>query len=276
MTVEAFVDALPKVELHVHLEGAVRPETLLTLAGRQRSSGIPDSLDELREFYRFRDFDHFVEVYYAVCDNLRSAEDFALIVAELGESLAAQRVRYAEVTFTPYNHTRRGLAAETVFEGVEQGRAQALADSGVELRWCTDIPGEFGPEAGLQTARMVLAAREAGRLDGAVSFGLGGPEVGFPRRLFAEAFAIARDAGLHSAPMPGRPPARKPSGRHWSTSVPSASATGCAAWRTQSWSVTCASGACPSRSVPPRTCACRWSRRSGPTRCASWSTRGWS
>lgn len=200
---DAFIAALPKVELHLHLEGAVRPETLLALARRHRTTGLPTDLEALRDFYRFRDFDHFVEVYYAICDNLRTAEDFALVVRELGEGLAAQNVRYAEVTFTPYNHSRRGVDVAAVFAGVEQGRAEVEAATGVRLRWVTDIPGEFGVDAGLETARMVLDAREAGRLDGVVGFGLGGPEVGVPRGSFAEAFAMARAAGLRSLPHAG-------------------------------------------------------------------------
>lgn len=200
---ESFIAALPKVDLHLHLEGSVRPETLLALARRHRTTSLPADLEALRDFYRFRDFDHFVEVYYAVCDNLRTAEDFALIVRELGEELARQNVAYAEVTFTPYNHSRRGIPIEAVFEGVEQGRAEAESATGTKLRWVTDIPGEFGPEAGVETARMVLAALEQGRLDGVVGFGLGGPEIGYPRRDYAEAFAMARSAGLRSLPHAG-------------------------------------------------------------------------
>ena len=195
----AFVDALPKVELHLHLEGSVRPETLLQLAQRHGTFGLPTSLDALRDFYRFRDFDHFVQVYYAICDNLRTADDFALIVSQLGADLARQNVRYAEVTFTPYNHTRRGVAAEEVFGGVEVGRAAVASEHGVQLRFCVDIPGEFGPEAGVATAQMVLDHHP----EGVVSFGLGGPEIGFPRARYAEAFAMARSAGLHSVPHAG-------------------------------------------------------------------------
>lgn len=199
----ALIAALPKVELHLHLEGAVRPETLLTLARRHGTTSLPVDVDGLRDFYRFRDFDHFVQVYYAICDNLRHEEDFALVVTELGESLAAQNVRYAEVTFTPYNHSRRGVPPQVVFAGVEAGRREVEQTTGTVLRWCTDVPGEFGEEAGLETVRMVLDAREAGQLDGLVSFGLGGPEVGVPRAQFAEAFALARAANLRSVPHAG-------------------------------------------------------------------------
>ncbi len=200
---DTFIDALPKVELHLHLEGSVRPATLLTLAHRHGTTSLPPDVAGLEDFYRFRDFDHFVQVYYAICENLRHEEDFALVVTELGETLAAQNVRYAEVTFTPYNHSRRGVPPSVVFAGVEAGRRHVEQSTGTVLRWCTDVPGEFGAEAGLETARMVLDAREAGELDGLVSFGLGGPEVGVPRAQFAKAFAMARAAGLRSTPHAG-------------------------------------------------------------------------
>jgi aminodeoxyfutalosine deaminase len=200
MTVDelsAFVDALPKVELHVHLEGSIAPSTLLALARSQRDSTLPRSEEGLRELYRFRDFGHFLEVYLLICGHLRSAEAFALITRELGASLAAQNVRYAEVTVTPMGHVMRGVAPEALFEGIEQGRAEAEAEHGVRLRWCTDIDGRGGPELAVETVELVLRHRPAGL----VSLGLGGEEV--PRAQFARAFEIARDAGLHSVPHAG-------------------------------------------------------------------------
>ena len=193
----AFVDALPNVELHVHLEGSIELSTLLELARTQPDSMLPRSEEGLRELYRFRDFAHFLEVYLLICHHLRSAEDFALITRELGASLAAQNVRYAEVTVTPMGHVLRGVAPEALFEGIEQGRAEAEAEHGVRLRWCTDIDGRGGPELAVQTVELVLRHRPAGL----VSLGLGGEEV--PRAQFGRAFAIAREAGLHSVPHAG-------------------------------------------------------------------------
>lgn len=192
-----FIDALPKVELHLHLEGSIAPSTLLALARSQPDSRLPRSEQGLRELYRFRDFAHFLEVYLLVCDHLRSGEDFALITRELGASLAAQNVRYAEVTVTPIGHVRRGVAPEALFEGIEQGRAEVEAEHGVRLRWCTDIDGGGGPELAVETVELVLRHRPAGL----VSLGLGGAEV--PRAQFARAFEIARDAGLRSVPHAG-------------------------------------------------------------------------
>ena len=193
----AFVDALPKVELHVHLEGSIAPSTLLALARSQPGSTLPRSEEGLRELYRFRDFAHFLEVYLLICGHLRGAEDFALITRELGASLAAQNVRYAEVTVTPMGHVLRGVAPEALFEGIERGRAEVEAEHGLRLRWSTDIDGRGGPELAVETVELVLRHRPAGL----TSLGLGGEEV--PRAQFARAFEIARDAGLHSVPHAG-------------------------------------------------------------------------
>jgi aminodeoxyfutalosine deaminase len=193
----AFVDALPKVELHLHLEGSIAPSTLLALAQSQPESTLPRSEEGLRELYHFRDFAHFLEVYLLICQHLRSAEDFALIARELGASLAAQNVRYAEVTVTPIGHVLRGVAPEALFEGIEQGRAEVEREHGVRLRWCTDIDGRGGPDLAVQTVELVLRHRPAGL----VSLGLGGEEV--PRAQFRRAFDLARDAGLHSVPHAG-------------------------------------------------------------------------
>jgi aminodeoxyfutalosine deaminase len=193
----AFVDALPKVELHLHLEGSITPSTLLALARSQPGSTLPRSEEGLRELYRFRDFAHFLEVYLLICGHLRGAEDFALITRELGASLAAQNVRYAEVTVTPMGHVLRGVAPEALFEGIERGRAEVEAEHGVRLRWSTDIDGRGGPELAVETVELVLRHRPAGL----ISLGLGGEEV--PRAQFARAFEIARDAGLHSVPHAG-------------------------------------------------------------------------
>jgi aminodeoxyfutalosine deaminase len=192
----AFVDALPKVELHLHLEGSIAPSTLLALARSQPNSLLPRDEEGLRALYRFRDFTHFLEVYRMVCRQLQRAEDFALITRELGASLAAQNVRYAEVTVTPIGHVRRGVAPEALFEGIEQGRAEVEAEHGVRLRWCTDIDGGR-PDLAVETVELVLQHRPAGL----VSLGRGGEET--PRAQFGRAFDIARDAGLHSAPHAG-------------------------------------------------------------------------
>ena len=202
LTDEEFVDRLPKVELHVHLEGSMRPTTLLQLAKRHGVDNLPTDLDGLRAFYAFRDFDHFIEVYLAAVQVLRDAEDFALLARETALGLAAQNVRYAEITFTPYLHVQRGVDPSEVFAGVEAGRLQAERETGIRIRWITDIPGL--PDADNITAAertVELALAHGG--ESVIALGLGGPEVGVPRPQFGPAFTAARDAGLHCIPHSG-------------------------------------------------------------------------
>lgn len=134
--VEELIAALPKVELHVHLEGSMQPALLLELAAKHGVVGLPASLAAVREWYEFRDFPHFVDVYLAAVQTLRDQEDFALLVAQTAATLAAQNVRYAEVIDTPWLHLDRGIAAEHVFGGLERGRE-------VAERWRNPRPGPY-------------------------------------------------------------------------------------------------------------------------------------
>jgi aminodeoxyfutalosine deaminase len=194
----SFIHALPKVELHVHLVGSAGIDTVLELARRHPEAGVPAERAELERFYTFRDFDHFLKVYWAVQSMLKGRADIHTLVVGLARELARQNVRYAEVTVTPYNHVTDGMAGEELLAGLESGRAEAAA-LGVDLAWCFDIPGEKGLVAGRETLAFALSERP----DGLVSFGLAGPEEGIGRAQFAPFFDAARDAGLHSVPHAG-------------------------------------------------------------------------
>ncbi|MBL7500124.1 adenosine deaminase [Frankia sp. CNm7] len=200
---EQFVDALPKVELHVHLEGSMLPGTVLALARRHQVDDIPTTEAALREWYAFKDFNHFLEVYRTAVKVLRDEDDFALLARETALGLAAQNVRYAEIYFTPYIHAMRGVPIEDVFAGVERGRAEAYAATGIDIRWITDIPGGLpGADMRMVAERTVEYATTYGGT-GVIGIGVGGAEVGVPRPQFAEAFAAARQAGLRSIPHAG-------------------------------------------------------------------------
>src|SRR3954453_10645374 len=100
MSFETYVRNMPKAELHVHLEGSIQPETLLQLAKRNDVLLPADTLEGLRDWYRFRDFPHFVEVYVAVTKCLKTADDIELIAREFLDGQAEQNVLHSEVTFT--------------------------------------------------------------------------------------------------------------------------------------------------------------------------------
>jgi len=186
-----FIQAMPKAEIHIHLEGAIQPKTVLELARRHKM------LDQLPAL-------------------LRTPDDFALIVYACGEDMAQQNIRYRELTVTPYTHLQlqdKGLTIDDLLDGLEQGRAQAKADFGVEMRWVFDIPrntsfpkgqvSQYGEKYIPQVADVTLGYAVAGKERGVVGFGLGGYEVGAPPQPFAHAFADAIAEGLLSVPHAG-------------------------------------------------------------------------
>jgi adenosine deaminase/aminodeoxyfutalosine deaminase len=200
MSLSTFIDGLPKAELHVHHVGSASPRAVAELAARHEgSTPVPADPDALAEYFTFTDFRHFIEVYLTVVDLIRTPEDVWTLTHEVARDLAAQNVRYAELTVTPYSTVTRGVPAEAFCEAIEDARGRAEQDFGVALRWCFDIPGE----AGLPAAELTLDVALHERPDGLVSFGLGGPEAGVPREQFAPYFAKARAAGLHSVPHAG-------------------------------------------------------------------------
>ena len=195
-----FVAGLPKAELHVHQIGSASPRIVAELASRHEGrTSVPADPELLNDFFTFTDFGHFIEVYLSVVDLVRTADDVAMLTYEVAKDMAAQSIRYAELTLTPYTSIIRGIPAEAFCEAVEDARLRAERDLGLVLRWCFDIPGESGLEAADVTLDTALRVRP----DGLVSFGLGGPEVGVPRPQFAPHFAQARAAGLRSVPHAG-------------------------------------------------------------------------
>ncbi len=237
-----FIFAMPKAEIHIHLEGSIQPETLLELARRHnRYASLPSTeLSGLQQWFQFTDFPHFIRIYLFISDLLRTPEDFALIVEACGADMAAQNVRYRELTFTPFTHTDlqdKGLTIEDILEGLEAGRATARAKYGVEMRWIFDVPrnvsfpnGEasYDPYPAEQTLTYALAGRDRG----VVGFGLGGYEVGAPPAPFAHAFLAAKEAGLLSYPTLARRWGPRVCGMHLPALRPTASVMVCGQSRT--------------------------------------------
>lgn len=198
---DAFIDALPKVELHVHLIGSASVPTVLELARRHPDGGVPTSEEELRAFYTFTDFPHFARVYRAVNGLVREPEDVATLVTGLARDLSGQGARYVELQVTPYAHHMVGMPMREVTEALDHGARRSLADHGVEMAYIFDIPGEYGVEAAEVTVAHALEEPPAAL----VGFGIGGIEQERPayRDAFRDAFAAARNAGLHSVPHGG-------------------------------------------------------------------------
>lgn len=195
----AFVAGLPKAELHVHHVGSASQRIVAELAARHPSSPVPTDPEELARFFTFTDFAHFVDLYLATVDLVRTDDDVRMLTYEVARELAGQNVRYAELTMTPYTSVVRGIPIEAYTAAIEDARVAAERDLGVVLRWVYDIPGESGLPAADATLSHALD-HGPGAL---VGFGLGGPEIGVPRPQFEPHFAAARAAGLHSVPHSG-------------------------------------------------------------------------
>jgi aminodeoxyfutalosine deaminase len=199
-----FIARMPKAELHVHHVGSASPPIVSELAERHPGT-VPSDPDTLREFFAFRDFAHFIEVYLAVVDLIRTPEDIRYLTYEVAREMATgQGLRYAELTCTPYTSVRpdepgKGMPIEAYTDAIEDARVAAERDFGLVLRWIYDIPGEFGVPAADATLDYALHHRT----DALVGFGLGGPEIGVPRPQFQPHFDAARAAGLHSVPHAG-------------------------------------------------------------------------
>jgi adenosine deaminase len=203
--IQAYLQAVPKAELHVHLEGSIRPETLLTLAQRNGVELPASDVAELRQWFAYRDFNHFVEIFFAVSRCLKTAEDYELIAYEFGAEMARQNVRYAEVTFSASTHRYSlGIPYDTYFSGLNKGRERARTDFGVEMRWVFDIVRDV-KDASESYGRADFTTQVAIECmqDGVIALGLGGNEVGYPPERFANWFEKALAAGLHSTPHAG-------------------------------------------------------------------------
>ena len=186
----SFIRALPKAELHLHLEGSVEPATLLELRKRHGKSG---TLEDAEEIYSYLDFKGFLMAFKEVTDDLQTPEDYEFITYRLMEKLKAENVLHAEVYVSVGVCLWRKLDFAIIFEGLERGRERGERDFGVSLLWIFDAVRQFGPEA----ARGVfeLAARYRDR--NVVGIGIGGDEQKAPPELFRDGYAYAANHGLH-------------------------------------------------------------------------------
>lgn len=204
MSLESYLQAAPKAELHVHLEGAIQPATVLMIARRNRIALPVENEVALRQCFAYRDFDHFIETFILLTGCVRTSEDYEQIVYEFGAEMARQHVRYAEVTVTPATHYLMGIPHEVYFSGMQRGRARAQADFNIHINWIFNIVRRWQDTTRTHSiAEYVTRVAIEGKDDGVVALGLAGSEAGAPPEPFAPWFERARAAGLHSAPHAG-------------------------------------------------------------------------
>ncbi|HEX5467479.1 MAG TPA: adenosine deaminase [Gaiellaceae bacterium] len=189
----------PKIELHVHLEATVRPERLLEIARRNDFVLPAETPEGIRDLYRYRDFDHFIEVWILTTNALQTEDDFRQVVVDYAAEAAGHGAVYVEGIFSPIERTWRGVSWDALFSGYCDGAQEARERHGVEVLLTPDVTRGAAVEYGFELVRRAVAYRERG----IVGIGLGGEEAHYPPEAFAGVFELARAEGFGSVPHAG-------------------------------------------------------------------------
>jgi aminodeoxyfutalosine deaminase len=188
----------PLIELHVHLEGTIRPATLLEIARRNGETLPADTVDGLSALYEFTDFAHFIDVWRLTTNCLRTGDDFRRVVVDYAAEASSFGAVYLEAIFSPGERIQHGVGAADMFNGYTDGAVQALEEHAVTIQFTPDLYRGLDQELAEEVAR--LSVRYADR--GVVGLGLGGME-NRPAEPYRKAFEIARDGGLAIVPHAG-------------------------------------------------------------------------
>jgi aminodeoxyfutalosine deaminase len=189
----------PKIELHVHLEATVRPETLLEIARRNDFALPADTPAGIRDLYRYRNFDHFIEVWILTTNALQTADDFRQVVVDYAAEAKKHGAVYVEGIFSPIERTWRGVSWDDLFSGYCDGAQEAKELHGVEVLLTPDVTRAAPVEDGFELVRRAAKYKERG----IVGIGLGGEEALYPPEKFTDVFALVREEGFGSVPHAG-------------------------------------------------------------------------
>ena len=200
----ALLRAMPKAELHIHIEGSLEPELIFALARRNGVALPYASVEALRSAYAFTDLQSFLDIYYAGASVLLKEADFFDMASAYFDRAAADHVVHAELFFDPQTHTDRGVPFEAVIQGLSRACAQAKVRHGISASLILCFLRHLSEDAALATLEQALPWREH-----FIGVGLDSSERGHPPEKFARVFARARELGLHVVAHAGEegPPA---------------------------------------------------------------------
>jgi adenosine deaminase len=187
-------EQLPKIELHLHLEGAIPYAALWQLV--QKYGGAVPSEAALQRRFAYKDFAHFLETWIWMNQFLREYEDFTFIAEAVARDLARQNIRYAEVFFSPVDFRHHGLQTQPIAEAIRRGLEKVPE---IEIALVADLDRNFGPERGALTLAEINEVRQLG----IIGVGIGGAEQDFPPEAFEQVFARARKLGFHTSAHAG-------------------------------------------------------------------------
>ncbi|EPW4775422.1 adenosine deaminase [Vibrio parahaemolyticus] len=187
----AFIQGLPKVELHLHIEGSLEPELMFKLAKRNGIDIPYSSPSELREAYQFEDLQSFLDLYYQGANVLRTEQDFYDLTWEYLEHCKADNVIHTEIFFDPQTHTERGIDFDTVLNGISRALADGREKLGITSQIIACFLRHLSEESAMETLQSVLKHR-----DKIIGVGLDSSENGHPPAKFLRVFQQAKEAGL--------------------------------------------------------------------------------
>ena len=191
-TLPALLKAMPKAELHIHIEGSLEPELIFKLAERNRVRLPYARVDALRAAYAFSDLQSFLDIYYAGASVLRHEADFFEMAWAYFEKAAADNVVHAELFFDPQTHTARGVDIGSVIRGLHHACQRAHAELGLSASLILCFLRHLSEQDALDTLEAALPYRHQ-----FIGVGLDSSERGNPPEKFARVFARARELGLH-------------------------------------------------------------------------------
>jgi adenosine deaminase len=189
-------ERLPKVELHLHLDGAIPYDALWQLVEKHGgAAGVP-SAAALRTRFEYRDFPHFIETWIWKNQFIRGYEDFTFIAQAVALDLARQNIRYVEAFFSPPDFVARGLDMQRITAAVRAGLDKVRE---IQVKLVADLVRDFAPERAETTLDEINEVRELG----VIGVGIGGSEQDYPPELFEHVFAWARELGFHTSAHAG-------------------------------------------------------------------------
>ncbi len=201
---ETFIRGIPKAELHLHIEGTLEPEMVFELARKHGVTVKYSSVEALRQAYNFHNLQSFLDIYYEGANVLRDEDDFCAMTLAYLEKVHAEGVVHVEIFFDPQTHTERGVAFETVLNGIRRGLDEAGARLGITSRLIMCFLRHLSAQSALQTLQQALPHRGV-----ICAVGLDSSELGHPPSKFSEVFRRARAAGILTVAHAGEegPPA---------------------------------------------------------------------
>ncbi len=190
--IETIIRALPKIDQHIHIVGSTRPETLLWLLKEGELKKPFKTVRDIRKFFQYRDFSHFITVYCVVHKCITQEDQFERITYEMLEDEARCNVRYVEASFSAYDHVKRSLDYNLMLDAINEGVCRASRDFGIKCNLRIDLVRDYGPDVGMQVLDWIK-----NKGDNVVSIDIGGNEREFPPMPFADAYQRAKEMGLH-------------------------------------------------------------------------------